>query len=196
VTLSLTGAARVVGGYVWLEERLFEILGAWVPSVAEPEVKLHLAADSQQHAWHASLWRDRLPALRELAAEEFVAPAAPLWEAGVAALRAAPTTIERLAGVYRVVLPRQVAAYQRHLEDASPVTDGPTIRALQLVLADEVADWRAGELLLQGVLGSAADVTRAAAQVARLETLLVAGVAGGGGRESNPPDGDRPSQPL
>jgi len=193
VTRSLADAARVVGGYVWLEEQLFEILGGWVPSVAEPEVKLHLAADSQQHAWHASLWRDRLPALRELDAEAFVAPAGPSLEACVAALRAAPTTIERLAGVYRVVVPRQVAAYQRHLEEASPVADGPTIRALQLVLADELADWRAGELLVQGVLGSAADVARASDEVSRLETLLV---AGGGGRESNPPDGDRPSQPL
>ncbi len=145
-------AARVIGGYVWLEERLFEILGGWVPSVGEPEVKLHLAADSLQHAWHASFWRERLPALREMEAEAFVAPVGPGVEALVAALQSAasPTTIEKLAGVYRVVLPRQVAAYQSHLDQASPVTDGPTIRALHLVLADELADWQAGEVLVQG----------------------------------------------
>jgi hypothetical protein len=174
VTWTLLDAARVLGGYVWLEERLFEILGGWVPEVPEPEAKLLLAGDSQHHAWHASLWRDRLPALRELDVDELVAPSRPALSALVAALSASPTTVEKLAGVYRVVLPHQVAAYQRHLDAASAVTDGPTIRALRLVLADELADWRGGEFLLQQALGSAEDVQRASAHQGRLESLLIA----------------------
>jgi hypothetical protein len=173
--VSLVEAARVVGGYAWWEERLFETLGAWVPVVPEAEVKLRLAADSHHHAWHASLWRERLPELREMQGQQFVvAPAErPGSAAFVAAVGAAPTTIEKLVGVYRVALPRQVATYQRHLDRASAVADGPTIRALELVLADELADWRRGELLIQDHLSSAGDVERGAAHQARLETLLL-----------------------
>ena len=173
MTSTLLDAARVVGGYVWLEERLFEILGGWVSEVAEPEAKLRLAADSQHHAWHAALWRERLPALREIDGDELVAPGRPALVAVVAALRASPTTVEKLAGVYRVVLPHQAALYQRHLDTASAVTDGPTIRALQLVLADELADWRGGEFLLQQMLGSVVGVQRAAAHQGHLEALLI-----------------------
>lgn len=190
---TLVESAQVIGGYAWLEERLFEILGGWVASVAEPEVKLQFAADSHHHAWHASLWRERLPALRELAEVGFVSPAGEGEAAFVAALASSATTLERLVGVYRVALPRQVMRYSRHRAQASTVTDGPTIRALDLVVADELADWRAGEMLIQAALGTVAEVETAAAHQARLEALLV---GGGGGRESNPPDEDHPSQPL
>jgi hypothetical protein len=171
----LIAAARVIGGYTWVEERLFETLGAWVPSVPEPDVKLRLAADSHHHAWHASLWRDRLPELRELEPEQFVGPSRPPIEAFMTALRSSSTTIDKLVGVYRVLLPRLVTTYQRHLEQASEVTDGPAIRALRLVLADDVADWRDGEVAIQRLLVSALDVERACAHQARLEALLVGG---------------------
>lgn len=193
---SLVGAARVIGGYVWLEERLFETLGGWVPSVAEPEGKLLLDADSHHHAWHASLWRQLLPALRELVAGDLVAPSSPELDAFMAALAASPSTIERLVAVYRVLLPRQVVAYQCHRERASSVTDGPTIRALELVLADDLNEWRQGERLLQQLLRHPRHVERAAVHQATLEGLLVGGGDGGAGREPNPPDGDHPSQPL
>jgi hypothetical protein len=182
VTWSLVEAAGVVGGYVWLEERLFETLGAWVPSVAEPEVKLHVAADSHHHAWHASLWRPLLPALAEMDGEQFVAPRGPGVGALVTALQpsASPTTIDKVVGLYRVVLPRLVTRYQRHLATASSVTDGPTIRALQLVVADELADWRRGEALVQGLLMSPEAVRSASEAQARLETLLIEGGCDGG----------------
>jgi hypothetical protein len=171
---ALVDTARIVGGYVWLEERLFETLGGWVPSIAEAEAKLHLDADSHHHAWHASLWRERLPALAEFPAEQFVAPASPAMEALVAALRASAGTIERLVGAYRVLLPRQVGMYQHHRERASAITDGPVIRALDLVLAEELNDWRRGEHLLQGLLGDAGDIQRAATRQAVFETLALA----------------------
>jgi hypothetical protein len=146
--------------------------------VPEPEVKLCLGADSHHHAWHASLWRDRLPELQEMPAEGFVAPPAGEWprvETFMTALGAAPTTIEKLAGVYRVLVPRQAATYQRHLDGASVVTDGPAMRALQLVLADDLADWRRGEFLLQGLLRSPEEVRLASACQSRLETVLIGG---------------------
>ena len=51
--------------------------------------------------------------------------------------------------LYRVVLPRLVTSYERHLQVTSPITDGPVARALRLVLNDEVADWHAGERIVE-----------------------------------------------
>ena len=164
--------ARTLGGYAWLEARLFEILGAWVGDVPEPEVKLQLAADSHHHAWHATLWRERLP-VSQGTDEHLVAAGDARWVSFLTAFEGSPTTVERLTALYRVLLPRQVASYQEHLDTASAITDGPTIRALELVLTDELADWRRGERLLQRHLLSAGDVARAAARQGTLESLLV-----------------------
>ncbi len=170
VPLTLTAAARIIGGYVWLEERLFELLGAWVPSTPEPDVKLHLAVASHHHAWHASLWRDRLPELREIDGESFVTPPGPGLEALVALAPSAATSTERLVGLYRVLLPHQMAAYRGHLERASAITDGPTIRALTLVLADNREDRAEGERLVRSLPDPDSELT--ASYQARLAFLL------------------------
>lgn len=174
---SLLGAARIIGGYVWLEERLFEVVGGWVPSVAEAVVKLRLEADSHHHAWHAALWRERLPVLQEFDPDAFVAAATPTLEQTLAAVAQSVTTVERLVAVYRVLVPRLAVGYQRHLERASAITDGPTMRVLDLVLADERRDWQHGEALVQSVLTTSDDITQAAAWQRRLESLLVGAAA-------------------
>ena len=66
-------------------------------------------------------------------------------------------------GVFRVLLPRKVAAYTYHRNGTSTITDAPTIRTLDFVLQDELADWREGEMLLQSLISTPAEVERAAA---------------------------------
>lgn len=170
--LDLHATARRAGAARWLDARLFEILGGWVASVPEPEVKIALATQAGHHGWHATLWDERLPTLHDVDPAAWVAPA-PGVEPAVALLAGADRTVERLVGVHRVLLPRLVAAHAEHLDRASPVADGPTIRTLRLVLSDEVEDQRAGERLLQARLRSRADVERAAAHQAAIESLLV-----------------------
>jgi hypothetical protein len=91
-------------------------------------------------------------------------------------------TIEKLVGVYRVLIPHKIAAYTYHLNNSSTITDAPTIRSLRLVLNDELEDWRDGEMVLQSLIESADEVERAAAHQARLETVMVeaGGIAGPG----------------
>ena len=55
-------AARV-GHYKWIEMRLFEVLGGWVATVPELDVKMRLGTHTYHHAWHAELWHKRLPEL-------------------------------------------------------------------------------------------------------------------------------------
>ena len=95
---------------------------------------------------------------------------------------AADLTIEKLVGVYRVLLPRKVAAYPYHLAATSQITDAPTIRSLGFILDDETTDWREGEMLLQSLIETDEEVARAARRQAELESLITraGGIAGPG----------------
>jgi hypothetical protein len=148
---TLDESARRIGHHAWIEQRLFEILGAWVTTVPELEAKAVLATQSYHHAWHAELWHGLLPSVPHLHSPDLVAPADPVIAQQIDSLAAATGTVERLAGLYEVVLPGLIAAYTDHLERTTPVTDGPTIRALHLVLADEEEDARTGERVLQAL---------------------------------------------
>jgi hypothetical protein len=178
-------SARRVGNYKWVEMRLFEVLGGWVATVPELDVKMRLGTHCYKHAWHADLWHKRLPELREMSPERLTVPANDELVAFIDAMtepEAPDLTIEKLTGVYRVLIPRKIAAYTYHLNGTSPITDAPTIRWLRFILIDEVDDQRDGELLLQSLLRTPADVERAANHQRRLEELIVAagGIAGSG----------------
>src|SRR5437870_2916151 len=100
--------------YERVERRLFEIVGGWAASTPEPELRVRFASESYKHAWHAELWRDRRPQLRERNPSE-PGPDDPVTRL-LDALARAGGTVERLAGAYRVVLPRLAAAYTAHLD--------------------------------------------------------------------------------
>jgi hypothetical protein len=91
-------------------------------------------------------------------------------------------TLEKLVGVYRVLIPHKIAAYTFHLNNTSTITDAPTIRSLRLVLADEFDDWRDGEMLIQSLIETDDEVDRASAHQARLEKIMrsAGGIAGPG----------------
>jgi hypothetical protein len=174
-----------VGNYKWIGMRLFEALGGWVATVPELDVKLVLGRHCYHHAWHAELWNKRLPELREMNTERLTEPPNEEMVAFVDALRepeAPEFTIEKLVGVYRVLIPRKIAAYTFHLNATSRITDAPTMRSLNFILQDEFDDWREGEMLLQSLIESPEEVERAANRQRELEQLMVAagGIAGPG----------------
>jgi hypothetical protein len=82
-------------------------------------------------------------------------------------------TVSRLAGTYRVALPRLLGAYQEHRLRTNPASDEAAIRTLDMLLLDVMADWRDGEVLLQQVLADETTVDVAADTVGRLEKVLV-----------------------
>jgi hypothetical protein len=176
--------ARRVGHYKWVEMKLFEALGGWIATVPELDVKMRLGTHCYHHAWHADLWNKRLPELREMNTERLTLPAEGM-EAFFAAMtepEAQEQTIEKLVGVYRVLIPHIISAYTYHLNNTSTITDAPTIRSLKFALQDEFEDWRDGEMIIQSLLETDEEVERAAAHQVKLEKLLLAagGVAGPG----------------
>jgi hypothetical protein len=182
---SVEETARKVGNYKWIEMRLFEALGGWVATVPELDVKMRLGTHCYRHAWHAELWHKRLPELREMNPERLTQPPNDAMVEFVEAMtepEGAHQTIEKLVGVYRVLIPHKIAAYTYHLNNTSTITDAPTIRSLKFALQDEYEDWIDGEMLIQSLLETEEEVERAARHQARLEAILVraGGIAGPG----------------
>jgi hypothetical protein len=190
---SLPATAALVGEYRWIENALYRLLGGWVTDLPIPAVQLHLDAQSMRHSWHSELWSERLPVLAGVDPDALTVPSAPVAALFAAMIGASPATdvpgsswppagddafshpgaLPRLAGLYRVVLPRLVTSYHRHLEMATTVTDGPIIRALRLVLNDEIEDWQAGERLVQRLVARPHDVAAVYEFLERLESVVV-----------------------
>ena len=177
--------ARRVGHYKWTEMKLFEALGGWIATVPELDVKMRLGTHCYHHAWHAELWDKRLPELREMKPERLTVAANAEMERFIEAMtepEAPGLTIEKLVGVYRVLIPRFIAAYTYHRNNTSEITDAPTIRSINFILQDEHDDWRDGEMLLQSLITTPDHVRRASEHQAKLEELMVAagGITGPG----------------
>lgn len=178
--LTLFRTAELVGAYRWTERRLFELTGAWAVEADAPAVRLHLDRVSAEHAWHAELWAARLPVIDGVDPDALTRPLGPAVGPLMEALAATAGTVGRLAGLYRVVLPRLLVTYHRHLERAVAVADGPVVRALRLVRRDEAESWAQGESLLEGALATPSDADAAAEVQRRLEATVVAAGAGEG----------------
>jgi hypothetical protein len=197
--LRLGETAALVGEYRWIENALYGLLGEWVTDTPVAAVQVHLDGQSMRHSWHAELWSERLPVLAGADPDGLTVPSAPS-AALFAALSGAhlptdvpgsswppagevpdrPGALPRLAAIYRIVLPRLVVSYQRHLRVANAITDGPVARALQLVLNDEIQDWQAGERLVQRLVTRPHDVAAVYEFLLRLESLVVAAGARSG----------------
>jgi hypothetical protein len=175
VALTLDEGARLAGGYRWAEAGLFSVLGGWVTSTPETPVKLMLDRHSQHHAWRAQQWWDRLPVLVEVDRDGLVVPLWPGLGAVMGSLVGLTESVPRLAAAYRVALPRLAAAYQKHLSQVSPASDSSTVRTLEIVSRDLIADWREGEVMLQGLILNGSSVRTAAETVAQLEETLLPG---------------------
>ena len=164
--------ARRLARHRYVERRLFEVVGAWATDADEAEVVALLTAQAHHHAWHASLWEERLPVLHDQPSEELVPPVGLVTL--LDAVAAPAELLERLVGLVRVVLPELLAGYQADVDAAVPVADGPMVRALRLVIDDEQQDWRAAASLLRSLVRGEEQVERAAAHQLRLERLLLA----------------------
>jgi hypothetical protein len=182
---SVEETARRAGHYKWTEMKLFEALGGWIATVPELDVKMRLGTHCYKHAWHAELWHKRLPELREMNPDRLTVPANDAMVRFIDAMtepEAPEQTIEKLVGVYRVLIPHFISAYTYHMNNTSEITDMPTIRSIKFILQDEFDDWRDGEMLLQSLISSPEEADRAAAHQARLEKIMIeaGGITGPG----------------
>ena len=145
---TLEETARWVGAARWLELRCFELLGGWVTTTPEPDVKLAFARQSHHHAWHAELFERVLPSANGFSADGVVSAPDDAWTALLDDLVALTTTIDRLVGAYELLMPGKLEEYERWHAMVDPVQDAPLRRWLGFVVMDEHADLAEGRLLL------------------------------------------------
>jgi len=137
--LTLAETARRMGEAIWLEERLFEALGAAAASDLPADVRAVLSEVSRRHAWRAEQVRGRLPEVPGFAAADVVAPTTEA-SGDVEAVAAAPTAAESVAVAVARPMARLESSYVDHIERCSAISDASVERTLTLVLADLRAD--------------------------------------------------------
>lgn len=159
--------------YHWVERALMTAMLAHLPSTPEWEVKCALAL----HQWEASLridgLRRRIGEMRNPVPRLEEPPDAAL-DAFAAELMCARDAVELVAGLYRVVLPALVRAYEDHLAFSNPIADHPTVHLLRPAIGpirDAVA-W--GRAAFDALAADEESRTRAAEWIGHLERCLAA----------------------
>ncbi len=140
----------VMGRISWyhrIEVELFHTLGRWAtqPGAADlaPADRVLLGTQARYHAWHGELWQAQFPtagqAFADLRTNRFGEsdpfPNAGFLSLGFPNVPNLPSATEGMEILYDEVLPHLAGLYESHLEAASPMTDGPILRVLHLVLA-------------------------------------------------------------
>lgn len=170
---TLHETARRVGALVWLEQRLFEVLGGWTGDEPDLEARALFGTHSRHAAWRAGQLAEHLPDLHDLAPGECIRPARDELTAAVSGVQELGVTPARLLGVHQILLPSLASAYAHDWERLSPIADGPLRRTLAMVGRDALEDAAAGDALRSARLGRADDVDEATrAELARLEALV------------------------
>ncbi len=137
--------------YTW--KRLHQIFTSHITSEPIYELKTAFSLHAHYCAEHADAIRKRVSEMREPPLGLEVVPHAAL-ELACDEVLCAPTTAERLHGLYVVLLPALDDAIGRYLEETNRLADAPSVRILRFAQL-ELADMRAfGEQALAAVDGS------------------------------------------
>lgn len=137
--VGLEQAARTLGGWCWAERRCFEILGGWVRDTDEHALKALFARHSRHHAWRAERWAEILPRAYVPDADALIAGDADTEVFDLAGTE--DPSANRVAAHYDVLYPALLAAYQASPVVMHPVTDGPALRAIRIILGDAAHDF-------------------------------------------------------
>lgn len=170
--ISPEDGARRVRLFAAIEKRQSELLEQWAGIVSEPHLQTTLARHARHAAWHADLWTKHIA--------DGASPNGSTTDADVTALLDAVArpagegeAVEFLTGIYRVLIPRKIAAYTYYQRAIGTQDSDADWRWIDFILKDELDAIRDGELSLQTLLVDDEGVKRSAGRRAELESLLV-----------------------
>jgi hypothetical protein len=164
--------AGLIGAYCWVENRIFEITGAWASGpgdgLASAE-RVWCAGVSRRHALLAARWAERLPVRAGVDRDTLVVAPAGQLAGALDALAVTPAAAIGVAALVHTVLPRQLAIYLRHARTGPPVCEGPVLEVLAAACPELTAQVVSGRGLLRG---AGDGLTRDAVLEERLERAL------------------------
>jgi hypothetical protein len=182
-------SARRVRTFATVEERAAQLLESFAGSIDSDHGSATLVRHARHHAFHAELLRERVA---DASGNKGDAAEDAAVGAFLDAL-AADEAVAFLTGVYRVLLPRAIAAYTYFVRALGSDASDADQRWYDMILKDSFDSVRDGELLLQSLLleGGEAAVQASADRKAQLENLILqaGGLVGpdslGGNKETN-----------
>ena len=139
--------------YAWIEKRAMEVGLFWLASTPEWEVKEALGLHVHLDADHAADIRVRVSEMRNPMPRMDVSPD-PAIDQFFDELLTAQDTVEKIVGLYGVLKPALLAAYQAHYEKSNPVIDHPTRRMMKHILIEEEEMMAWGEKAVTAVTQS------------------------------------------
>ncbi len=125
---------RLLNRYRFIEYETIRILAGWLPATATMEYKLAMGRLLWEDAQHVQYLYKRL---REVQTPAFRPPGDDALEHLMAEAIHAPTERDLLAGIFRVIKPALVDAYQWHRGQTFANPDAPTLYAFKHILVDE-----------------------------------------------------------
>jgi len=175
---SVDDSARRIRHYRYAEERMLRALGGWIALTPELPAKLLFGRHVWDCAQHADLWGKRLPELRAPAQQSEPANLRMVKFMDLLESAEGPRqTVERVAGVYRVLKPHLVTLYAHHLANANPVYEPPTRRILERCVEEERRHAAAGAMVLARLTRD--DAARERQKTWEQQLLAQLGEAGG-----------------
>jgi len=159
---------QLLNRYRFVEYETLRILAGWLPATARLEFKMAMGRFLWEDAQHVQLLYQRL---REMQKPVFQRPNDEPLESLMAEAINAPGEWDLLAGIYRVIKPAVVRAYQWHSAQTFANPDAPTLYALRHILVDEgeqvhwaeeaLASYPAGdwEMYLAGLLAAGGGIS-------------------------------------
>lgn len=168
---SLAEKARRLSNFRYLEMEMMECLAGWSQSIVHIPLRIGFGFGMYTHAVHC---RDLAWALNNLKrahfqtvapSNEFVRLCECIW--------LAESPLLRLVGIYRVLKPHLISAYQYHIEATDPISDAHSVRVLQACLNDHIADVAWGNAMIEKLANTGSLRQEALLYQAELEQQLV-----------------------
>ena len=168
-------SARRVRTFAAVEERTAQVLDAFAGSIGVPHAAATLQRHARNYAFHAEVLRGRVADASGSAGDAVEDADVAAFLDAVAEPKDGAQAIELLTGVYRVLLPRTIAAYTYFVGALGADAADADERWYGLIMKDLQDSFRDGELLLQTLLNEGGEdaVQRAADRRAQLEALIL-----------------------
>ena len=152
-TFTVQQNLELLGRYRYAEMQFMELMGSWVYTMVDPEIKIGFGRHMFQDSVHADLLGKRIPELKGRSqhfhsippSDEFVRILEKVWKESDELLR--------MVGLYRVLKSELVSVYRRHLDHLELPADEPTGYILQLIADEEQDHIEWAEKTIERLLG-------------------------------------------
>ncbi len=136
-TLTVQQNLELLGKYQYVEVQMMELMGSWAYTMVDPEIKIGFGRHMYQDSVHADLLGKRIPELKGRSAHfhhiapsnEFTQLLERIWKL--------EGDLPRMIGLYRIVKPALVEAYEAHLQSVELPADEPTAYILRHITDEE-----------------------------------------------------------